>query len=175
MGRILSNDDDDTKCILGQIQKARGRWNGIAKILKREGANATCMARFYLAVIQALLLYGSESWVISKRNMDRLNSFHKRAVRHMTGQHIQKLGNNNWEYPDHDRLLKQCKLLPINVYIERRRGTLWNYLLQHRKDLMNEAKLSIRHCKDVNKILWWEQEYIKKEDMKSRTSEFFLN
>ena len=32
-----------------------------------DGTNAHTMARFYLAVVQAKLLYGSEMWVLSKR------------------------------------------------------------------------------------------------------------
>ena len=33
-----------------------------------------------------------------------------------------------WEYPDHRILLLECGLLPMNTYIERRRGTLWQSL-----------------------------------------------
>ena len=40
--------------------------------MKREGANAKTMAKFYLAVVQAVLLYGSESWTIKKRDWRRL-------------------------------------------------------------------------------------------------------
>ena len=94
LGRILSDRDDDTKCIEGQISKARGRWGSVAKILKQEGANSVCMGKFYLAIVQALLLYGSESRVISAKNLKKLESFHKRAVRHMTGQHIRKKGED---------------------------------------------------------------------------------
>ena len=64
LGRILRDDDDDTECIEGQLKKARARWNGIARILKREGANARVMGKFYLVIIQALLLYGADSWTI---------------------------------------------------------------------------------------------------------------
>ena len=44
LGRILCNDDDNTKCIMDNLKRAKNRWNSIAKILKREGANAKCMA-----------------------------------------------------------------------------------------------------------------------------------
>ena len=61
LGCIFSENDSDSLCIQSQINKARARWNGIAKVLKREGANAKTMGRFYLAVVQAVLLYGSGS------------------------------------------------------------------------------------------------------------------
>ena len=166
LGRLLAEDDDDTLCIEGQIKKARSRWYGIAKVLKREGANAKCMAKFYLAVVQALLLYGAESWTISKRNLKKLESFHMRAIRHMTGSHIRCV-NDEWEYPNHERLLKKCGLFPIETYIERRRGTLWKYLREHRKELMEEAEGVKGHCKNVMKVLWWKQKYLEKIEMKT--------
>ena len=90
LGQIISEDDDDLKCIESQIKKARSRWWRMAKILKHEGANARVMAKFYIATIQAILLYGSKSWVLTKKNLQKLNSFHLRAIQHMTGEHIRK-------------------------------------------------------------------------------------
>ena len=65
---------------MNQIRKARGKWNAIGKILKREGASAKTMAKFYLTVVQAVLLYGSDSWTVTKANGKRLEAFHHRAV-----------------------------------------------------------------------------------------------
>ena len=76
LGRILTEDDNDTPCIDFNLKKARGQWNSIAKILKREGANAKCMARFYITVVQSVLLYGADSWTVSKRDHNKLQSFH---------------------------------------------------------------------------------------------------
>ena len=76
LGRIFTENDDDTKCIEIQLKRARQKWNSIAKILKREGANAKTMAKFYLAVVQAVLLYGADSWTISQKNLIKLRSFH---------------------------------------------------------------------------------------------------
>ena len=90
------------------------------------------MARFHMVIVHAALLYGADSWAINSRNMSKLRSFHNRAVRYMTGQHIVKKGET-WEYPNHEKLFKKAKLLPIETYIERRRGTLRIYLENERK------------------------------------------
>ena len=128
LGRYFSDDDDDTRCILENIRTARQKWNLIVNILKCEGANAACMSRFYMAVVQAVLLYGADSWSISEKNMRLLRGFHRRAIRYMTGNHIRKEGEDSWSALDHKRLLKKCRLLPIETYIERRQGTLRKYL-----------------------------------------------
>ena len=164
LGRLLSEDDKDTKCINANLKKARKRWGSIANVLKREGANAVCMSKFYMAVVQAVLLYASESWTITEKDMKKLRSFHFRAIRHMTGEHIRKVTEEEWEHPDHEKLMKKCKLLSIETYIARRRGTLRKYLEEYRPNLLNDIKKVKRHSKDVHKILWWEQEYINKDE-----------
>ena len=93
--------------------------------------------------------------------MKKLESFHKRAVRYMMGRHIRKLNiggsEERWEYPEHRGLLKKCRLFSIKVYIERRRGTLREYLMKYRKGLLEEAESTVAHCHAVNKVLWWKQ------------------
>ena len=169
LGRVLTENDDDSVSIDSRIKKARGRWVGIARVLKREGANARVMGRFYLAVVQALLLYGSESWAIKRRDMKKLERFHLRAIRHMTGEHIW-CGVDGWEYPNHEGLMEKCGVFPMETYIERRRGTLWRYLLRNRRDLMEKAKGCKLHSKDARKILWWDQGYLTKKDMLDKTN-----
>ena len=138
LGRTLSHMDDDTKCIEQNIKKTRQQWNAIAKILKREGANSTTMGKFYLAVVQAVLLYGAGTWVVDKQNLRKLQSMHHRAVRYMTGEHIRKVGDT-WEYPSHEKLLQKCGLFSIETYIERRRGTLMAYLEKNKSKLLEQA------------------------------------
>ena len=38
------------------------------------------MAHFYLAVVQAKLLYGSETWVLTEHLLKRLEHFHARCA-----------------------------------------------------------------------------------------------
>ena len=84
LGRVLTQNDDDTTAITTQLERARKKWGSIVRILKNERAEPEIMARFYITVVMAVLLYGAESWTISKLNMNRLNSFHNRAVRYLT-------------------------------------------------------------------------------------------
>ena len=126
--------------------------------MKHEGANARVMAKFYVATIQAILLYGSKSWVLTKKNLQKLNSFHLRAVRHMTGEHVRKKQDGTWEYPIHSALLTKCGLKPITEYITRRRTTLWTYLKNHQKDLLDEATRTRVPARHASKRLWWQQE-----------------
>ena len=170
LGRILTDTDDDTAAITNQLKKARQQWNAIARILKRKGANAMTMAKFYMAIVQAVLLYGADSWVISARNMQRLRAFHDLALRHVTGRHIRKNQDGTWQYPDHESLQWKCGLFDIETYIKRRRGTLRKYLKEYRPELLEEAAKTKPASKNVNKILWWNQNYITKDEMTKKTN-----
>ena len=115
------------------------------------------MAKFYLAIVQAVLLYGADSWTITKKYFAALERFHKRAVRHITGQHIRRDENGVWHYPDHDVLLQKCGLWPIATYIERRRGTLRTYLHDNKTELLEEVKSLGPPARDPHRVLWWKQ------------------
>ena len=99
LGRVLTDNDQGTFCIQRQIKKSREIWGWIAIILKTENAISKTMGRFYTRVLQSVLLYGSESWVIGKSSWKILNSFHMRCTRHMVGRHIIHLSDDTWECP----------------------------------------------------------------------------
>ena len=160
LGRILTNNDNDTKCIDNALAKTRRQWNCIGKMLKREGANAEIMGRFYITIVMSVLLYGSESWTITGKNLIKLKSFHNRALRYMTRKHIRKEKEGKWTYPAHEELRKICKLESIETYIQRRRGTLRRYLEVKRKEFFSSIQKVKAPSKQSNKILWWKQPWI---------------
>ena len=115
------------------------------------------MATFYTVTIQAILLYGAESWVLTRENLRKLNSFHLCAVQYMTGKHIRKKGDDSWEYPRHKDLLTECGLEEINQYINRRRTTLRHYLMTNKRELLREANQTRTPAPNALEILWWNQ------------------
>ena len=66
LGCIISADDWDDAAVSYNIKKAMKAWFGMQRILSANGADPHTMARFYLAVVQAKLLFGSETWVLSQ-------------------------------------------------------------------------------------------------------------
>ena len=47
------------------LRRARGKWGQLTNILGREGADRRTLGRFYVAVVQTVLLFGSETWVLT--------------------------------------------------------------------------------------------------------------
>ena len=75
--------------------------------------------RFYVAVVQAMLLFGSEAWVMTPRSEKALEGFHHRAVRQMAGMGPKSQWDRTWVYPPIGEALKMVVLEEIRVYINR--------------------------------------------------------
>ena len=58
----------------------------MTKILSREGADKRVSGKFFKAVVQQVLLFGEETWVLNPRIERALESFMHRAVRRITGR-----------------------------------------------------------------------------------------
>jgi hypothetical protein len=89
---MMARDDDDTQAVRAQLRKARATWARVGKVLWGENTPSTVAAKFYLAIVQAILLYGSETWVISSQAMARLEGFHIRAAWCMAQKHKPRRG-----------------------------------------------------------------------------------
>jgi hypothetical protein len=85
------------------------------------------MAKFYLTVAQAVLLYAADTWAVSKHAINRLQSFHHRCARYITRRHIRKDENDEWICPASAEVLEQAGLKTIDEYITKRKNTLKHY------------------------------------------------
>jgi hypothetical protein len=75
---MMDDDDDDSHVLLRQLQRARTKWGRIVLVLRSEGVKPRSIGYFYKAVVQSILLYGSETWVVSK--FYDLKQFHSGPV-----------------------------------------------------------------------------------------------
>ena len=62
---MVSEDDDDSTAIRRNIKRALGQWGRSKRLLRRENANTFAMSTFYKVIVLSVLLYGSETWVVS--------------------------------------------------------------------------------------------------------------
>ena len=64
LGRLIAYDDTDVPAARRQLARARAVWGRLRKVIEREDVPAPVAGMFYQAVVAAVLLYGSESWVL---------------------------------------------------------------------------------------------------------------
>ncbi len=88
LGRLLLQDNDDVQAVRSQLRKAQGTWARIGQVLHRENALPRTSAKFYQEIMQSVLLYGCETWVLSKAVIARLEGFHNHAAYRMAKEHV---------------------------------------------------------------------------------------
>ena len=109
---------------------------------------------FYRAVIQSVLLFGSESWVLTDTAMRVLEGFHVRSAYRMAREHKPRKNNDTgvWRYPSTEEVFAEVGLLTIRQYIEVRRQTIANYIV-HRP--IFDLCLGEERQRGTSKRLWW--------------------
>ena len=65
LGRILTEGDNDWPAVVGNLVNSRKSWGRLQGILSREGATKRVLGNFFKAVVQQVLLFGAETWVVS--------------------------------------------------------------------------------------------------------------
>ncbi len=113
-----------------QLCKARGTWARVGQVLRKENAPPRVSAKFYKAIVQSVLLYGRETWVLSPAALARLEGFHIRAAYRMAKEHVPWRGPlQQWVYPSSEAVLEECGMHSIEHYIDVRRETIAKYVV----------------------------------------------
>ena len=154
LGRVLDEDDDDNHAALRQLARAKEKWGRLSAALKSQGATARTRGYFYKAVVQVVLLYGSESWTLTESTLKFFRSFHSRVARHLTGRHIRCLDDGTWFCPLTREVLEAAGLETIDEYIQCRRDTIWRFVRP--RPLYEACRQSRPMSTNAQKVVWWQ-------------------
>ena len=153
LGRILDEDDDDSFAAGRQLARARAKWRRFGMVLRSEGVNPRAMGYFYKAVVQAVLLYGSETWILTEGLKRQFQSFHSRVARFLTGKHIRPREDGSWHCPPTAGVLEEAGLETVEEYILRRRQTVRGFV-RHRP-MYQHCMLSAATGVTARRTVWW--------------------
>ncbi len=149
LGRLLAQDDGDTQAIRAQLRKARSTWARVGQVLWAENVPPRVAAKFYKGVVQVVLLYGSETWVLNAAALASLERFHIRAAYRMAMRHKPRRGpGNRWIYPKSKDVLEECGMRTLEEYIMVRRHRL----------ILTECRKGERKRGAVPHRCWWEKQ-----------------
>ena len=93
LGRPLDQTDDYFPAVRQNIMRVRLVWGRLGTLLLQEGADPKMSEIFYRAVLQAILLYGSETWVLLASMEKRIEGTHTEFLRMITGNREKQLGD----------------------------------------------------------------------------------
>ena len=78
-------------------------------VLIREGADARTSGRIYVVVVQAVVIYRSETWVMTPCIGRVLGRFHRRVARRLTGRQPRRGRYSVWVYPPLEYAMVEAK------------------------------------------------------------------
>ena len=94
------------------------------KVVTKTGATVQAWGMMYKAVMQLVLLYESESWVVTGAMIKLLEAFNNGVSRSITRSMAHLMTSGEWEFPLVAEALKIAVLFPIKGYIHWRQANL---------------------------------------------------
>ena len=155
LGRIVSENDDDKPAIRRNIKRARQQWGRFSRLLRRDNADKYAMSIFYRVIVLSVLLFGSETWVVSDILKGEFRSFHHRCARYVVNRHIWQDGDGNWHCPPSAEVLMEVKMQTIEAYIQRRKDTILRFA--RTRPIYQEALQSSPIQGNGRQLVWWNQ------------------
>ena len=96
LGRILDQAEDEWTLVRRNIRKARRVWGRLVVILRQEGADPTTSTKNFRSVVQVVLLFGADMWVLSVAMKKQIAGVHTVFLRHGTGKGERSQQDGTW-------------------------------------------------------------------------------
>ena len=95
----LSHINSNWEAVYQNLRKEQRQWGLIVRVLEKTGETVQSRGIMYKAVTQSVLLYVSESWVVTAEILKFLEGLYHRAERQITGITETHGAGRGWEYP----------------------------------------------------------------------------
>ena len=92
--------------------------------MRREGATPQISGSFFKSVVQQVLLFGAETWVVTPKMERSLSGFIHGAARRLTGRQAQRANDGDWYYPSPEGAMREAGLTDIRTSIANRQNTV---------------------------------------------------
>ena len=91
---------------------------GVGQVLQADNTPPKVSAKFYKAVVQSVLLYGSKSWNLITTTLTQLEESNIRAASRMAKKHKPLRGPNQvWVYPATSNGSKSAECIPLRIIL----------------------------------------------------------
>ena len=147
------------------LRCARQKWARLTRVLISEGVDARTLGHTYLTVVQSVLVYGSETWVLTRYMKRVLGGFHHRLAHRLTGIKPQKRWDIGWFYLLLEDAMAEAGLQEVETYVSRRQNTLSQYIAT--RPIMDLCLAVKRRLGPRVEMRWWEQEGLDLDGMRT--------
>ena len=135
LGSKITADGDSTADVESRIAKARGAFANLRSIWRSTSISTNTKIRIFKSNIIGVLLYGAESWKVTKNITQKLDVFQTRCLRRILKIFWPNTISNN-------ELYQRTSTTAISVLIKQRR---WNWIGHvHRMETTSIPKIAMR-------------------------------
>ena len=153
LGRVILATNDDWTAVVRNFPWAKTVWSRILRIISREGATPRVSGFFFKAVIQAVLVFGEETWVVSPRMGTSLGGVHTQVARRLTVQLPWRTTDRTWKYTLAAAAREAEFFLTMEEYVRRRQNTVAQYIAT--RSLLDLCEVLERDHGALVGMWWW--------------------
>ena len=110
---------------------------------------------FYTAVTQQVLLFGAESWVLTKNMESTLDAFQGRLARRLTGRQPRQGKDGEWFYPSLTGALKEAGVVRTRTLVLRGQNRFAQFIAT--RPTLGLCEVAERRRGTRVPRRWWEQ------------------
>ena len=129
LGRMLDRSDDKWPALRHNVGKAHIVWSRLGKLLRREGVDSQMSAMFYRAVLQAVLIFGEETWVLLTEISRKLEGMHVGFLRQVMGQKSKRQREGTRRSVVEVGVIKESETHTLWLYIDKRQATVAKWVV----------------------------------------------
>ena len=131
-------------------------------MLIQEGVDTIILAKFYWYVVQAVLLFGAETWVLLVAMLKKLEGVHVGFLQHTRGMKAQRLGDAIWKKEGQYRVLQAAGTEPLREYIDKRQEAVAEWV--DLRTIFEVYKMDLVYAGGGRlRELWWHQKAAEKQ------------
>ena len=160
--RLLDGLGDDLSEVLRNIRKARQVWERLRNLIRREGSESAVLEKIYHSVVQVVLFFGADTWVILAPTSQRLDGVHLGFLQQVTKSKANRLRDRLWRKAAAKKVPQGAGAQPLRTYLDRRQATVAEWVVLrpifgvHARKTGYEGRGKLR-------MRWWRQEEEEKQ------------
>ena len=101
----------------------------MSRILSREGARPQVSGFFFKAIVQSVLIFDAEMWVVTPHIGRFLGGFQDQVARRLMGRLPQQILDGRWVYTSAEAAREEAGLELMETYIWKRHNTVAQYIV----------------------------------------------
>ena len=130
LAQIILAADNNWLVVVKNLSWVRTVWRWMLRILNREGAEPRVSGFFLNAMVQAVLLFRSDTWVVTPRMGKSLGGggVHNQLSRRLTRRLLRRTPNRKWKYTSAAMAWEEAGVLVVEEYIRCHHNTVAQYI-----------------------------------------------